>query len=492
MSFGNLSELPAYQPPPIYPTHGGQAKFKTIPIFIFRLPSTTDESGFESLFLLFDEIVSTKLYRHAENRASRGFGFMGFGNPLSAHLAIQFMNGFPIENKKLLVYLKQPEAQPTAENQNEIVDLPLHFHGIEIGLIFGVICCELEGADGRHGISVIQIGLIPGTYELGGTAIEVSENSQGSFSITVLLVHPTELSQMVPAENYPFRNQANTPTCATVLPCVAFTRSLPTLLKYSIPQPSTTHPSLCPPQLCCASGQYYLWMSFGNLSELPAYQPPPIYPTHGGQAKFKTIPIFIFRLPSTTDESGFESLFLLFDEIVSTKLYRHAENRASRGFGFMGFGNPLSAHLAIQFMNGFPIENKKLLVYLKQPEAQPTAENQNEIVDLPLHFHGIEIGLMYHLADDCARKFLAVKQGELKPLREEHCEQSRIFAGLTLDAVLFDKIKGMRQELLVLSILQATSKVPSTWGQKIHMPDHSTEDKWWRREVGHITTLAKS
>nr|CUU99380.1 hypothetical transcript [Hymenolepis microstoma] len=143
---------------------------------------------------------------------------------------------------------------------------------------------------------------------------------------------------------------------------------------YSTTQPSNILPPLYPPQLDYGSGQYYPWMPFGNL---PTYQPPPNPPYSYRSREIRdNSNLFLFHLPSTTDERGLEALFRPFGTIVSTKLFRHAKTKESMGFGFVAFDNPLSAQLAIQCMNGFPIENKRLFVSLKQPKVLPTAENQ--------------------------------------------------------------------------------------------------------------------
>ncbi|CRH02788.1 clustered-asparagine-rich protein, putative [Plasmodium relictum] len=78
-------------------------------LFIFHIPSEWSDLDLFQHFCCFGNIISSKIQRDNTGRNS-GFGFVSYDNIMSAHHAIQFMNGYYVNNKYLKVQLKKGEA----------------------------------------------------------------------------------------------------------------------------------------------------------------------------------------------------------------------------------------------------------------------------------------------------------------------------------------------------------------------------------------------
>ncbi|CAA9991154.1 clustered-asparagine-rich protein, putative [Plasmodium knowlesi strain H] len=82
-------------------------------LFIFHIPSEWTDLDLFQHFCCFGNIISSKIQRDNTGRNS-GFGFVSYDNILSAQHAIQFMNGYFVNNKYLKVQLKKGEGAEKA------------------------------------------------------------------------------------------------------------------------------------------------------------------------------------------------------------------------------------------------------------------------------------------------------------------------------------------------------------------------------------------
>lgn len=78
-------------------------------LFIFHIPSEWSDADLFQHFCCFGNVISSKIKRDETGRNS-GFGFVSYDNIISAHYAIQFMNGYFVNNKYLKVQLKKGEV----------------------------------------------------------------------------------------------------------------------------------------------------------------------------------------------------------------------------------------------------------------------------------------------------------------------------------------------------------------------------------------------
>jgi len=81
-------------------------------LMVNYIPTTIDEMQLRQLFEMYGPIESLKIVCDRETRQSRGYGFVKYRAAASAVHAIQYLNGYPLMNKRLKVaYANSGEAQ---------------------------------------------------------------------------------------------------------------------------------------------------------------------------------------------------------------------------------------------------------------------------------------------------------------------------------------------------------------------------------------------
>ena len=102
--------------------HGGSANPEPEVLrnlMVNYIPTTIDELQLRQLFEMYGPIESVKIVCDRETRTSRGYGFVKYRFAFSAIHAIQYLNGYPLMNKRLKVaYANQAEAQKALASQH--------------------------------------------------------------------------------------------------------------------------------------------------------------------------------------------------------------------------------------------------------------------------------------------------------------------------------------------------------------------------------------
>mmetsp|Transcript_30812 Transcript_30812/g.72012 ORF Transcript_30812/g.72012 Transcript_30812/m.72012 type:complete len:319 (-) Transcript_30812:67-1023(-) len=81
-------------------------------IFVFHVPINWTDEDFNAHFSPFGQIISAKIHVDPVTKASKGFGFVSYGSPSAATMAIKGMNGFDTKQGKFLkVTIKKGEEQ---------------------------------------------------------------------------------------------------------------------------------------------------------------------------------------------------------------------------------------------------------------------------------------------------------------------------------------------------------------------------------------------
>jgi RNA recognition motif-containing protein len=72
-------------------------------LMVNYIPTTIDELQLRQLFEMYGPVESVKIVLDRETRSSRGYGFVKYRFAFSAMHAIQYLNGYPLINKRLKV-----------------------------------------------------------------------------------------------------------------------------------------------------------------------------------------------------------------------------------------------------------------------------------------------------------------------------------------------------------------------------------------------------
>jgi RNA recognition motif-containing protein len=81
-------------------------------LMVNYIPTTIDESQLRQIFEMYGPAESCKIVNDRETRTSKGYGFVKYQHAFSAAHAIQYLNGYPLLNKRLKVaYANQAAAQ---------------------------------------------------------------------------------------------------------------------------------------------------------------------------------------------------------------------------------------------------------------------------------------------------------------------------------------------------------------------------------------------
>jgi len=75
-------------------------------LFVYNIPNYMDDLQLAALFQPFGTVISSSVFRDKVTTQSKGFGFVSYDNPDSAAAAINTMNGFPVDDRKLKVQIK--------------------------------------------------------------------------------------------------------------------------------------------------------------------------------------------------------------------------------------------------------------------------------------------------------------------------------------------------------------------------------------------------
>lgn len=81
-------------------------------LFIYHLPAEFNDEDLAQTFAVFGRVLSSKVFVDKQTMKSKCFGFVSYDNPISAQAAIQAMNGFQINTKRLKVQLKKNKDKP--------------------------------------------------------------------------------------------------------------------------------------------------------------------------------------------------------------------------------------------------------------------------------------------------------------------------------------------------------------------------------------------
>jgi len=83
-------------------------------LMVNYIPTTIDEPQLRQIFEMYGPTESVKIVNDRETRTSKGYGFVKYRYAFSAAHAIEYLNGYPLLNKRLKVAYANPQAAQQA------------------------------------------------------------------------------------------------------------------------------------------------------------------------------------------------------------------------------------------------------------------------------------------------------------------------------------------------------------------------------------------
>lgn len=105
-------------------------------LIVNYLPQQMADEEFENLFKKFGSMKSCKIVRNRSNGYSYGFGFVDFETHDQAIQAIQELNGYELEKKKIKVAFARPAGQDIKQANLYIKNVPDHWTQDDVRKIF--------------------------------------------------------------------------------------------------------------------------------------------------------------------------------------------------------------------------------------------------------------------------------------------------------------------------------------------------------------------
>jgi len=100
-------------------------------LMINYIPTQIDEIQLRQLFEMYGPIESIKIVCDRETKHSKGYGFVKYRFAFSAMHAIQYLNGYPLMNKRLKVgFANQNEAQKAAHGYGGLAGAQVPFQAM--------------------------------------------------------------------------------------------------------------------------------------------------------------------------------------------------------------------------------------------------------------------------------------------------------------------------------------------------------------------------
>lgn len=360
--------------PAVSPTAVSFANVPGTNLFVNCLtPEITDEI-LKQMFAPFGNVVSAKVMIDLKTKYSKGYGFVKFESPQQAAAAVTGMNNKPMPSGKVLS-VKYADSTPSTSatagpsgtpstnvfvkglpvtySEGDLQNLFASFGQIEQCKLLKDLASGLSRGQGFVRFLQIQSAeaaikglngyLLPGTVK--GLVVRYADTEE----------------EKVQRKEKVMRKMGTTTARYSPYGMTA---------AYSSPYAAT--PYAATPY--AAYGQ----AAYGAAYGAPGY----VYPGYTGAVPTTTAAatttsapsgtlsnencVFIYHLPASTDDTLLYKLFGPFGPILSVRVARDPTSGQCKGYGFVTFGSYNASYNAIQAMNGYRIENKRLSVSFKK------------------------------------------------------------------------------------------------------------------------------
>lgn len=306
-------------------------------LIINYLPQTLTDVEFRSMFESIGKLKGCKIVRHKSTGYSYGFGFVDYETSNDASRAIDTLNGYQLQNKRIKVAYARPGGEVIKNANLYIRGIPKTMEEDQLKKIFEdcgeIIQCRMLKDDytgENKGVAFVLFDL----HEQAEKAIEL-------FSGQVLPGASEPLSIKFAEDN---AKKLRVPPSAGQT-----TRVLSPIKTTSTAAGGPVRPNN-------SQNKYRYNPMTGSLQYGSVNS---ISPTEGGHT------LFVYNIGIETDEKSLWQLFSHYGTINKVNVIRDTGTGASKGFGFVTMANYEEAMYAIENLHGFRYAGRPLQVSFK-------------------------------------------------------------------------------------------------------------------------------
>ncbi|XP_042894689.1 ELAV-like protein 1 [Parasteatoda tepidariorum] len=322
-------------------------------LIINYLPQMLTDSEFSNLFSSIGSVKAAKIVRHKTTGYSYGFGFVEYAREADASRAIQTLNGFQLQNKKIKVAYSRPGGENIKNANLYVRGIPKNMSENELEQLFAqfgeiVQCRVLKDATGGKNKGV---GFV--LFDQRGHAEEAMKKMNGE-----TLEGGTEPLIIKYAED----------NAKKVRPPMAGSGGGGNSMGAPYHDPyAATMPGRFGgggPVRHSLQGRFRFNPMTNNgvgMSPYGGYSTPSGLTVSGGEGHI----LFVYNIGPDTDEKTLWQLFARYGTVQKVNVIREGGTGAGKGYGFVTMPSYDEAVLAIESLNGCSFFGKPLQVSFK-------------------------------------------------------------------------------------------------------------------------------
>lgn len=314
-------------------------------LIINYLPQMLTDTEFKNLFQSIGPVKAAKIVRHKSTGYSYGFGFVEYSNENDAARAIDTLNGFQLQNKKIKVAYSRPGGEEIKNANLYVRGIPKHMSDDEFEQLMApygdIVQCRLlkDATGGRNkGVGFVLYDqrkqAEDAIKQLSGQKLEGSQE-------TLMVKYAEDNAKKVRApmsNNLGYTNPFPSPVPGRFTGGGPVRHSLQGRFRFN---PMTNN---------------------GGMSSYGYSAPTAL--TVGGEGHI----LFVYNIGPDTDEKTIWQLFARYGTVQKVNVIREGGTGAGKGYGFVTMPNYDEAVLAIESLNGCNFFGKPLQVSFKAPK----------------------------------------------------------------------------------------------------------------------------
>lgn len=317
-------------------------------LIINYLPQMLTDTEFKNLFQSIGQVKAAKIVRHKTTGYSYGFGFVEYANEDDAARAIETLNGFQLQNKKIKVAYSRPGGDEIKNANLYIRGIPRSMTDDEFHVLmspFGEIiqCRLLKDANGgrNKGVGFVLYNqrsqAEDAIKKLSGIKIEGSNET-----LTIKYAEDNAKKVRAPVTNV--GSSYGNPFAAPPMGPGRFAGGGP--VRQSVQGRFRFNPMT----------------NNGGMGSYGYSTPTAL--TVGGEGHI----LFVYNIGPDTDEKTIWQLFARYGTVQKVNVIREGGTGAGKGYGFVTMPSYEEALLAIDSLNGCNFFGKPLQVSFKSPK----------------------------------------------------------------------------------------------------------------------------